>query len=548
MEGHGFVHTRSNSKNTLEPNTASAVKPSRIFGYGEMADLTRAFDWSKTSLGSIERWPDVLLITLNTLLASPHPMFLWWGSELIQFYNDAYKKSLSEEKHPEALGQRGHLCWSEIWPLIGPQIGPVMANGDAIWREDQVIPRKRGGRIEPSYWTYAYGPVRDLDGEIVGTLATCIETTHKQVALQILHQELSGLNDVFDQAPAFFTILRGPNHIFERVNPLYQKLLGPRTLIGKPVREAVPEVEAQGFIEVLDMVYQTGEPFVGHNMSLQLADEESSELQEHFVDFVYHPMRSVDGSVCGIMVVGLDVTDAVLSKKELENGNRAFLGGLASSIAHEIMDALDPVMTFIRLARSNIASADATRYLETAEQRTNQVAAIVTRTLRFGRQLADPQLVSSRELIDNALMTFEERLAHQQIIVARRDQHVRLLLCHVDEVHALLRSLIKHAIDAMKDKGGRLLVRTREGIERTTQESGLFFTVADSGLGMTREEMSKLFELRVSPRGVDAQGLNFWSCLDITDRHKGRLWVKSSQRNTCRGTVLRLFLPLSPRI
>ena len=100
-----------------------------VFGAGEMAARTRAFDWSSTSAGPIEQWTETLLTTVNTLLASRHPMFLWWGEDLVQFYNDAYRPSLGEGKHPAALGQRGAECWPEIWPIIGPQIEAVMQRG-----------------------------------------------------------------------------------------------------------------------------------------------------------------------------------------------------------------------------------------------------------------------------------------------------------------------------------------------------------------------------------------------------------------------------------
>ena len=83
------------------------AKRNQIFGTGEMADLTRAFDWSRTSVGPIDQWPEALLTTVNTMLASRHPMFLWWGDDLVQFYNDGYRPSIREDKHPHALGQNG---------------------------------------------------------------------------------------------------------------------------------------------------------------------------------------------------------------------------------------------------------------------------------------------------------------------------------------------------------------------------------------------------------------------------------------------------------
>jgi PAS domain S-box-containing protein len=151
-----------------------------------MAILTRNFDWNQTPIGRIEQWPDILLTTVNTLLATRQPMFLWWGRELIQFYNDAYRPSIGADKHPKALGQRGAECWPEIWPIIGPQIDAVMRHGESSWHEDQLVPIYRNGKLEDVYWTYGYSPVRDAKGVIRGTLVTCSETTRRVMSDEAL--------------------------------------------------------------------------------------------------------------------------------------------------------------------------------------------------------------------------------------------------------------------------------------------------------------------------------------------------------------------------
>src|SRR5579871_5508344 len=95
-------------------------------GDGEMAGLIRSKDWSKTAIGDPEKWPQSLRTTLSIVLNSKFPMFLWWGAEMIQFYNDAYRPSLGNEgKHPKALGQRAEDCWGEIWHIIKPLIDQV---------------------------------------------------------------------------------------------------------------------------------------------------------------------------------------------------------------------------------------------------------------------------------------------------------------------------------------------------------------------------------------------------------------------------------------
>jgi PAS domain S-box-containing protein len=152
---------------------------SRIIGDGEMAGLIRRFDWSATSLGAIETWPDILVITVNMLIASRHPMFLWWGPELIQFYNDGYRPSIRDDKHPAAIGQRGPECWPEIWSIIGPQIDAVMTRGESTWNINQLVPINRQGKLEEVYWTYSYSPLRDKFGVPRGTLVVCSETTEQ---------------------------------------------------------------------------------------------------------------------------------------------------------------------------------------------------------------------------------------------------------------------------------------------------------------------------------------------------------------------------------
>src|ERR1043166_3894385 len=101
-----------------------------LAGGGEMGQLTRDFDWSATPIGSPETWPQSLRTAVRILLNTNHPMFIWWGPELIQFYNDAYRQTMGPERHPSALGQRGRECWAEIWPIIGPQIEQVMSRSE----------------------------------------------------------------------------------------------------------------------------------------------------------------------------------------------------------------------------------------------------------------------------------------------------------------------------------------------------------------------------------------------------------------------------------
>jgi PAS domain S-box-containing protein len=166
-----------------------------------MADLVRAFDWSATPLGPIESWSDSLLTTVNLLLASRHPLFLWWGDDLIQFYNDAFRPSLGRGKHPAALGQRGQDCWREIWASIGPRIRSVLDGGESTWNVDQYLPIYRNGdQFEDAWWTFSYSPVHEADGRAGGVFVVVSETTNRVLAERELNRSRERLQLALEAA------------------------------------------------------------------------------------------------------------------------------------------------------------------------------------------------------------------------------------------------------------------------------------------------------------------------------------------------------------
>jgi signal transduction histidine kinase len=510
-----------------------------------MADRTRAFDWSRTPVGPIEQWPEALLITVNTMLGSRHPMFLWWGEDLIQLYNDAYRPSIREDKHPRALGQRGPDCWPEIWPIIGPQIDGVMTRGEATWHENQLVPIFRNGKLEDVYWTYGYSPVRDADGTICGTLVVCTETTDSVVARALLQQERERFADLFQQAPAFFALLGGPDHMFEIVNPPYQELIGQRPVLGKSVREAIPEAEGQGFIALLDQVYRTGTPFIGRGTPIQLARSGSASLEQRFMDFVYQPRRDPDGTISGIIVLGVDVTESKRAEQALLQSEKiAAVGRLASSIAHEINNPLEAVTNLLYLAQRSASPQETRKYLTTAESELQRVSVIASRTLRFHRQSTFPRAVTPSELIDGTLPLYQGRLNNGHVSVHRRERAHDPIVCLEGEIRQVLSNLIGNAIDATKAAGGRLLLRTRNATDWRTGRSGIVFTVADTGSGMSPRTIARIFEPFFTTKEVGGTGLGLWICREIVDRHHGSLKVRSSESPKGSGTVFTLFLPL----
>ncbi|WP_428664280.1 PAS domain S-box protein [Runella sp.] len=206
-------------------------------GGGEMGEYTRNYNWAQTSIGSPDLWPQSLRTTLSIILNSKFPMFLWWGPELICFYNDAYRPSLGNNgKHPYALGKPGEEIWPEIWTVIKPLIDQVLSKGESTWSEDQLIPIYRNGKLEDVYWTFGYSPVNDESGQPAGVLVTCTETTEKVINLKNLKESNHQLEFAIEAAELGMWDYNPVTDKFTANNRLKEWFgLPPETEIGLPV-------------------------------------------------------------------------------------------------------------------------------------------------------------------------------------------------------------------------------------------------------------------------------------------------------------------------
>ena len=124
------------------------------------------------------------------------------------------------------------------------------------------------------------------------------------------------LADVLEHAPAFIAVVRGPRHVLDHTNELYRQLIGHREVLGKPLAEALPEVVEQGFVALLDQVYATGKPFVGNNTHALLQREPGRPLEERVVDFIFQPLSGPDGTVTGVLIHGIDLTERVRTERQ----------------------------------------------------------------------------------------------------------------------------------------------------------------------------------------------------------------------------------------
>lgn len=292
-------------------------------GQSETAELIRKIDWSQTKLGPIESWPLALKVNVQLCLDSKIPMYVWWGEDYINIYNDAYIDLAGPKNHPKHFGKPAQHMWPEIWPTLTEFLNKVNTEGLTILHEDLHMPLERLGKTEEAYFSFSYGPARDENGVIRGVHCTCYETTSKILSQKQTDTAVKQLQSFFVQSPIPMAILLGPEHRFTLANEPYLKLSGRRDIVGKSVMEVFDKEEILPFNKLLDQVYTTGEKYIGRETYLPLADE-NGVLQDTWLDFGYHPFLDENGERRGVLVIVTDVTAQVLSKKSIEKSHEEF--------------------------------------------------------------------------------------------------------------------------------------------------------------------------------------------------------------------------------
>ncbi|MDB5280645.1 MAG: hypothetical protein JWR61_5600 [Ferruginibacter sp.] len=293
-----------------------------LMGGGEMGQLIRAKDWSKTPLGDPATWPQSLRTMVAVMLDNPFGMYIAWGDEYTQLYNDGYRPILGATKHPAALGIGTRQTFEEVWYIIGPMFDGVM-KGKAVGFPDFMLPLNRNGFVEECYFDFSYSPIRKDNGEVGGVLVTVIETTNKKKAEEALTESEQRFRDTVKQAPVGITILRGREFTVEMANDAYLQLLdrNEREFVGNPLFHSLPEVK-EVVHPLLDSVLNTGVPYHGNEVPIPVNRYGKHEIS--YFDFLYHPLKEKDGTISGIIVTVTEVSEKVTSRKNIEASEEQF--------------------------------------------------------------------------------------------------------------------------------------------------------------------------------------------------------------------------------
>jgi signal transduction histidine kinase/DNA-binding response OmpR family regulator len=357
------------------------------------------------------------------------------------------------------------------------------------------------------------------------------------------------LESLFIQAPAAICLLRGPEHVYTLANTRYRELIGGRDVLGKPIREALPELEGQGIYELLDRVYMTGEPHVGDEVPLKIRRHDDGQLDDVFFDFIYAPIRDADGRVEAIFVHAYEITDQVRARLVAEAATRA-RDEFLSIASHELRNPIAGIKGTAQLLRRSqqhgrLDADRLERYLASIEAGSNRLTALTEDVLDVTRleqgelplRLQETDLVA---LIQEAVSRLPDE--------AR--QHVRVDLAPGIEPIVVDPDRVEQIVVNLLDNAGKYSPQ-HEAIQVSLvrDAEGLLARFQDHGIGLPASAVETIFEPfgrapNAKAANIPGLGLGLYICRQIAHRHGGRLWAESDGEG--RGTTLCLWLPSSP--
>ncbi|MEN0038773.1 MAG: ATP-binding protein [Cellvibrio sp.] len=522
--------------------------PAFLADGGEMGQRIREFDWDNSPLGNPSTWPQSLKTAVRLMLSSGHPMFIWWGEGLIQFYNDRYRAYIGDERHPSALGQEGEICWNEIWPTIGPQIQQVMSGEGSVWREDCLVPVTKDGEVKYGYWTYSYDPIYDEQAphQVGGVLVIVTETTHHVLEQKRQKEVEARWQDLFINAPSFMCIYTGPDHIYEYANTRYYELVGRTDVVGKSLEQVVPEVFEQGFGDLLDYIYASGESHIGTATPVTFRDENGVE-RDVFLDFVLQPIRNRDNQITGIFANGYDVTARILSQQSLEEQDRRKDEFLAM-LAHELRNPLAPISNASELlTQTSVYGTTAHSLGELIQRQVIQLTRLIDDLLEVSRiSQGRMELQISPVVLDKVI-----RFAVESTSMVMLEKRLRLTYDCADaqlqvngDYARLVQSVVNILINATKytEDGGNISIRLHR------DENTAVIDVADSGIGIEANMLEKIFDLFIQvDKSIDRSrgglGIGLSVVNTIVKMHGGTVGAQSKGLGL--GATFSIRLPLA---
>jgi PAS domain S-box-containing protein len=541
-------------------------------GDSEISVLLRGHDWTNTSLGPVETWPQSLKTSISICLNSAFPILVWWGPELVMLYNDAYAPIISN-KHPRALGSPGREVFPEVWDTIGPMLEGVMLGGKAVRADDLLLFLVRNGYPEECYFTFSYSPILDESGRVGGVFTPVHETTDRVINERRL-KTLSRLAEVrAEQATNAVSASQSLSQVLaenpidlpfsaiylfdeghEQARRCATSGAAPEGIAPERVSRdsAWPPVAAilEGKLEVAkpDFLPEDRIPvgFWGNRVT-QLAaiplKLPGTDVPTGFLVVTVQPAKRLDEAYTSFLLLVADHISGAISDAEAFEQERKRAEALAeidraktiffSNISHEFRTPLTLMSEPIReILADDGLRPNVRERLELAQRNSLRLQKLVNNLLDFsrieaGRAQAVFEAVNLVALTQDVVSSF--RSAFEKVGLS-------LELAVISEIPAVYvdRDMWEKIILNLLSNAFKFTLSGGVRVEMSSHAERVLVSVVDTGTGIPASEQSKIFERfqRVEGaigRSFEGTGIGLALVLELVHLHGGAVSVESTE-------------------
>jgi two-component system sensor histidine kinase VicK len=543
---------------------------------GEMGQLIRDFDWSLTPLGPPEEWPAALKIAVGTMMRSPFPMHITWGPEYIQLYNDGYRPTLGDFKHPRALGCPIWKSFPEIWDTIGPMFHGVM-EGKAVRFSDLKLYLNRNGFSEECYFDFAYSPIIDEEGLIGGVLTNVLETTEKRLheihnaqlteRLNAINQDLAAFNeelrlankeleiaqhtlkDTFAQLEESETALRlaieaaefGTWHINSSTRAFItsarlKELFGYYAHEDLTIEDALARItdDYRDFVSTSleNAIYNRGE----YDLTYPVIGFHDNKLR--WLRAIGNLKQNLEGGFSEFTGVVMDVSEYKIAEQRKDD--------FFAMVSHELKTPLTSVNAYLQILQKKYQNVE-DRFTENALSMS--VKQVQKMTKMINGFLNVSRLESGKLSVEFKAFDIAELIKEvEQETLAIAQSHsmifdpIESIIVQADreKIGQVISNLISNAIK-YSPAGSDITISC------IAKSEYLYISVADFGPGIKEEQLEKIFDryYRVENEytaNISGFGIGLYLCSELVKLHGGRIWAESQIGG---GSIFNFTLPIS---
>ena len=464
-------------------------------------------------------------------------------------------EALTGWRSEEALGQP----LQSVFPIINEQtrvpaeniVTKVLKEGHVVEMANHTALLARDGREIPVEDSAA--PILDGDGKVIGVVLVFHDVTEKRRAQQEIFETQQRLKALLEALPVGINFSNDPTCQRISGNPaaLAQFDAGPEDNISASAPEDIAPLRQVKF-------FRRGRQISASELPVQRAVAENCTIPPYelevqlpsgrrwFAEASGAPVRDQQGNVVGGVAVTVDITERKRAEEALLRSEKlASVGRMAATIAHEINNPLEAVMSVLFLAKGSKELSESTRqYLEIADGELNRIAHITRQSLGFYRESNAPALTSVNAVLESAVDLLKSRIKAKHAVIEKEWEGDVQVTGVAGELRQVFSNLLANSLDAI-DTTGTIKLRVSTGVAFNNGHRCVRVTVADNGKGIAAGSRQHIFEPFFTTKGTVGTGLGLWVSKQIVDKHGGTIRMRSSTNEARRGTAFSIVLPIS---